>query len=194
MTQNNGFLGTIGYIKANLMSSPALQDKGYSNENFYPGAESIPESEPKATFLPIQLQTSYVDIDENGIATFNIYAPQYSSGCYADLLNTPDLSTLQNWELGFKAQLGIENSKFAEWFCGIVTNVANDIHQAFMLYNNYTFMTTFGGGDTTLATSGDYYQILVDLHHIRLDRIVQNLAADKEHLGAVPLAVHLLED
>ena len=41
-----GFLGTIGYIKANLMSSPALQDKGYSNENFYPGATNIPDSEP----------------------------------------------------------------------------------------------------------------------------------------------------
>ena len=39
-----GFLGTIGYIKGNLMSNPNLLDKGYSNENFYPGAESIPES------------------------------------------------------------------------------------------------------------------------------------------------------
>lgn len=39
-----GFLGTIGWIKGNLMSNPNLLDKGYSNENFYPGAENIPDS------------------------------------------------------------------------------------------------------------------------------------------------------
>ena len=43
MTQN-GFLGTIGWIKGNLMSNPNLKDKGYSNENFYPGAPNIPNS------------------------------------------------------------------------------------------------------------------------------------------------------
>ena len=40
------FLGTIGWIKSNLMVSSQANEKGYSNENFYPGAPSIPESEP----------------------------------------------------------------------------------------------------------------------------------------------------
>ena len=43
MTQN-AFLGTIGFIKGNLMSNPELLDKGYSNETFYPGASNIPNS------------------------------------------------------------------------------------------------------------------------------------------------------
>lgn len=45
MATPTGFIGTIGYIKGNLMSSSALVDKGYSNETFYPGAENIPDSE-----------------------------------------------------------------------------------------------------------------------------------------------------
>ena len=45
MTSQN-YIGTIGYIKGNLMGSSALADKGYSNENFYPGASNIPESNP----------------------------------------------------------------------------------------------------------------------------------------------------
>lgn len=43
MTQN-GFLGTIGWIKGNLMSNPNLLDKNYNNENFYPGSPDIPNS------------------------------------------------------------------------------------------------------------------------------------------------------
>ena len=43
---NKKFIGTIGYIKGNLMASPALQERGYTNENFFPGAENIPDSEP----------------------------------------------------------------------------------------------------------------------------------------------------
>ena len=43
-----GFLGTIGYIKANLMSSSQASEKGYGNDNFYPGAPNIPESEPNS--------------------------------------------------------------------------------------------------------------------------------------------------
>jgi hypothetical protein len=39
-----GFLGTIGWIKGNLMSNPNLLDKNYNNENFYPGAPDIPNS------------------------------------------------------------------------------------------------------------------------------------------------------
>ena len=42
--EQNGFLGTIGYIKANLMSNPNLLDTNYNNENFYPGAPDIPNS------------------------------------------------------------------------------------------------------------------------------------------------------
>ena len=45
MAQNN-FLGTIGWIKSNLMISSQASEKGYNNENFIPGAENIPDSEP----------------------------------------------------------------------------------------------------------------------------------------------------
>ena len=45
MTSQN-YIGTIGYIKGNLMGSSALTDKGYTNENFYPGASNIPDSNP----------------------------------------------------------------------------------------------------------------------------------------------------
>lgn len=41
-----GFLGTIGWIKSNLMVSSQASEKGYSNEN--PGAENIPDSEPNS--------------------------------------------------------------------------------------------------------------------------------------------------
>lgn len=43
MVQNK-FLGTIGWIKSNLMISSQASEKGYSNENFYPGAPNIPDS------------------------------------------------------------------------------------------------------------------------------------------------------
>lgn len=39
------FLGTIGYIKSNLMSSSQASDK-IDNDNFYPGSPNIPETEP----------------------------------------------------------------------------------------------------------------------------------------------------
>ena len=139
MTQN-GFLGTIGWIKSNLMVSSQASEKGYSNETFYPGAENIPESEPKATFLPISFKTSKVAIDENGIANIG-----GNKGYAVDLLNTPDLSTLQNWELGFKAQVMARTNTDKKVICGIegadgswVTNIA--------------FQITLGNG-----TYGDYY-------------------------------------
>lgn len=43
MAQKN-FMGTIGWIKSNLMISSQASEKGYSNENFYPGAPDIPDS------------------------------------------------------------------------------------------------------------------------------------------------------
>ena len=39
------FLGTIGWIKANLMASSQASDK-YNNDNFYPGSPDLPSSEP----------------------------------------------------------------------------------------------------------------------------------------------------
>ena len=112
MTQNNGFLGTIGWIKSNLMVSSQASEKGYSNENFYPGAESIPESEPKATYLPISFKTNNnVTIDDHGVANF-VQTTGYGGTSYGvlELLNTPDLSTLENWEFGFKAKVNTTTS------------------------------------------------------------------------------------
>ena len=43
MTQS--FLGTIGWIKSNLMTSSQASDK-INNDNFYPGSQNIPETEP----------------------------------------------------------------------------------------------------------------------------------------------------
>lgn len=101
-----GFLGTIGWIKSNLMVSSQASEKGYSNENFYPGAPNIPDSEPTANFLPISFKTSNVTIDENGIVN-----TEGKSNYYIDLLNTPDLYTFQNWELGFKAKVLTSGSR-----------------------------------------------------------------------------------
>ena len=41
---NRNYIGTIGYIKGNLMCNSELLDKGYSNDTFYPGAPNIPNS------------------------------------------------------------------------------------------------------------------------------------------------------
>ena len=45
--ENKIFLGTIGWIKSNLMVSSQSSEKGYNNENFYPGAPNIPDSGSK---------------------------------------------------------------------------------------------------------------------------------------------------
>lgn len=114
MTQN-GFLGTIGWIKSNLMSNPDLQDKGYSNETFYPGAENIPESRPSAK--PFKLEPVGAVIDDNGIATFN----QRSNGnneTGLKVLNFPDLKGKGfTWTVRFMTgtQAQMNNSSFKGW-------------------------------------------------------------------------------
>ena len=164
MTQNNGFLGTIGYIKANLMSSPALQDKGYSNENFYPGAESIPESEPKATYLPISFKTNNnVTIDDQGVANFT-QTTGYGGTSYGvlQLLNTPDLSTLENWEFGFRAKVNTTttNSKNLA-FCYTKYSINQLGITAFDIRTHST--TATNRHKPQLYSSGDFeYQLVMD--------------------------------
>ena len=58
MTQNN-FLGTIGWIKGNLLTSSDIGEK-YDNDTFYPGAPNIPDS---AGPVPIALAGS---VSSNG--------------------------------------------------------------------------------------------------------------------------------
>ena len=66
MTQN-GFLGTIGWIKGNLLVSSELTEK-YDNETFYPGAPDIPDS---AKPIPIALAGSIIkgSINDKNIMT-----------------------------------------------------------------------------------------------------------------------------
>lgn len=77
MTQNN-FLGTIGWIKGNLLTSSDIGEK-YSNENFYPGAPNIPDS---AGPVPIAILGKVTGaIDENNIlgpAGYYTFTNQYS--------------------------------------------------------------------------------------------------------------------
>ena len=54
MTQN-GFLGTIGWIKGNLMSNSELLDKNYNNENFYPGSNPPPSSNSTKPEFPFEI-------------------------------------------------------------------------------------------------------------------------------------------
>ena len=61
-------MGTIGWIKSNLMVSSQASEKGYSNENFYPGSDNVPESEKLYTRRKMEFETlqSYHIVD--GIA------------------------------------------------------------------------------------------------------------------------------
>lgn len=62
--EKQGFLGTIGWIKGNLLTSSDIGKK-YSNDTFYPGAPNIPNS---AGPVPIAIPgTVYGKLDENNI-------------------------------------------------------------------------------------------------------------------------------
>ena len=109
MTQN-GFLGTIGWIKGNLMSNPNLLDKNYNNENFYPGSPDIPNSavENIIKILPTDVAGLCLCLDAeinsrqgihdetiNGMQNL-VYAPitgnASTTGCLEKLNGTPTFS------------------------------------------------------------------------------------------------------
>ena len=69
MTQQ-GFLGTIGWIKGNLMSSSQASLKGYDNNNFIPGATNIPDSEPtRPDGVPPVTDGLFICLDGNNHGT-----------------------------------------------------------------------------------------------------------------------------
>ena len=71
MEQTQNYMGTIGWIKGNLMSNPELADKNYNNENFVPGNPDIPNSHtPDKTMMQFTLEGSGTKI-ENNIASWN---------------------------------------------------------------------------------------------------------------------------
>lgn len=95
MTQNNGFLGTIGWIKGNLMSSSQASQKGYSNETFYPGLDNVPESEKFYTRRKIQIGAMQSYHVVGGIA--KLYN-NFSWG-YIRVDNFPELKTCSEFKI-----------------------------------------------------------------------------------------------
>ena len=116
--EQQGFLGTIGYIKANLMSSPALQDKNYSNENFYPGAENIPDSEPSISF-PFK-KIGNIVVDENFVAS------GFSKSNYIELGNMPDFPEYFECGITFSSTKKYNSGSSTTWYtmllCPSATN------------------------------------------------------------------------
>ena len=79
-----GFLGTIGWIKSNLMISSQASEKGYSNENFYPGASDIPDSEaeqkqPLGPTIPVMTSNT----TPYGVASAYTLNSMFGNGLYA---------------------------------------------------------------------------------------------------------------
>lgn len=88
MTQN-AFLGTIGYIKGNLMSNPELLDKGYRNENFYPGSTNIPNSHSSdKTMMQVAINGNLPYTIENNVVSWK--GSSLKEG-YFDITNFPKL-------------------------------------------------------------------------------------------------------
>ena len=125
------YLGTIGWIKSNLMSSSQASNK-YNNDNFYPGSQNIPESEPKEKYYPIQFISRGKQNGING----NIANTNSSDHAY-ELQNTPDFSTLDNWEIGFTGEWkanGGTNKGYSLFFCPIGHSVSlPEYYQGFFL-------------------------------------------------------------
>ena len=106
MTQN-GFLGTIGWIKSNLMVSSQASEKGYSNENFYPGASNIPESEASVSF-PFK-KIGNIVVDENFVAS------GFSNSNYIQLGNMPTFNTDFEIQIAFSSTKNYHSGSSTTW-------------------------------------------------------------------------------
>lgn len=94
--------------------------------------------EPKQNFLPISFKTSKVAIDENGMASIG-----GAKGSYVDLLNIPDLATLENWEFGFKASV-LSNGDY-KIICGIEGSTGSWLGDyAFQVLNYQAVYPSYG--------------------------------------------------
>lgn len=171
------YIGTIGYIKGNLMSNPNLLDKGYNNQNFYPGAPNIPNSaiETLSRILPSDIAGLCLCLDAeinsrkgvhdesiNGMQNL-VYAPiggnANTVGCAEKLNGTPTF-TNKGIKLGgtcFYPAYGLDDLTI-EFCIKFGDSVLNNVHfiahdrwgeQGYQLYKNGNTIRMQAGSDAS---------------------------------------------
>lgn len=148
MEDKQGFLGTIGYIKANLMTSSALAEKDYNNENFYPGSPDVPisdTSKPSFKFNAV----GNVKIDDKYNAT------SFSSSNYITLRDTPLVSSSLDMRICFtmpSTKLPANNT-FIPILCGV--SYDNNCYAVFITSTSNMYYINVTCGKWTSATVMD---------------------------------------
>lgn len=150
MTQNK-FLGTIGYIKANLMSSSQASEKGYRNENFYPGAENIPDSEASVSF-PFK-KIGNIVVDENFVAT------GFSDNNYIQLGNMPDFPKYFECCIAFSSTKLYNSNNYYTWYTRLIApSKTNPTYtKGFNMYIKGKYSNT--GAEATISNTSSFWGV-----------------------------------